>query len=322
MADTTQLGLYLQQQLTEYDPKLIRTQYQQAWTIDGFNHVTVGDLPVAVKQISSTMIDETGEAAVYDGLTFDIPLVEVGADTVNFKTLMFVIGCKWNEFQVQEALFASKNPGMTVADPIAERFGAMKRKMDQKMHDTILYGDRARNFNGFFNPSIFASTPAADPTKKPLIMTDLELFNWISRIILDFRINQGLVNTSVVMYVDPTLMLRLNGILTNGTSQTVAQQLKGLNGQGTLADIREILELDPTNLQARGISLSNTGRILLGSYSDSESAKRRYFPFKRTPVEKIPGTFDFVSIGYAASSEIMYKMPLNFRAVNYSTALV
>jgi hypothetical protein len=322
MADSTQLGLYLQSQLVEYDPELIKTQYQQAWTIDGLNHQTFGDLPVAVKNITTTLIDETGEAAVYDGATFDIPLVEVGAEAVNFKNLMFVIGCKWNEFQVEEAMYASKNRGMVVVDPIAERFGAMKRKMDQKMHDVILFGDRARNFNGFFNPSIFAGTPAADPTKKPLIMSDLELFNWISKIILDFRINQGLTNTSVFMYVDPTLMLRLNGILSNGTSQTVATQLKGSNGQGTLSEIREILELDPTNLQARGVSLSNTGRILIGAYKDQMSAKRRYFPFKRTAVEKIPGSFDYVSIGYASTSEMMYRTPMNFRAVNYSTALV
>jgi Uncharacterized protein conserved in bacteria (DUF2184) len=322
MADSTQLGIFLQSQLNIYDPQLIRTQYKQAWTIDGLMHRTFGDLPIAARKIVSTLFDESGEAAVYDGRTFDIPVVEVGAEAIEFKSLMFVIGCKWNEMELEEAALASQNPGMIVIDPLTERYGAMKRKMDQKMHDSILFGDRARNFNGFFNPSMFASTPAADPSKKPLIMSDIELFNWVSDQILAFRLNQGLQNTGVFLYLDPTLFRRFNGILTNGTSQTVATQLKGANGQGVLADIREILELDPVNLQNRGVSLANTGRMLLGAYNDDMSAKRRYTPFKRYPVEKIPGTLDYVSIGIAATSEMMYRVPMNFKAINYSTALV
>jgi hypothetical protein len=317
-ADAAQLGLFLQQQLTIYDPQLVQTQYAQAWTIDGLNHVTTGDLPISARKLVSTFVDESGKAAIYDGKTLDIPVVEIGADQTGYNALMFVIGCRWNEMELEAARLAAQTPlGGVITDPVGARFAAMKRIMDRNMHETILFGNPARNFQGFFNNSSLVPIPS--DANVPLTMTDTQLYTWLSNLILNFRLQQGLQNTQTYMYVDPALMAKLGGYLGGGTTLTVADQLLGTNGRkGVLSDIREILELAPSNLAAKIPSFpANTGRIMLGSFADADTARRRYFPFRRTVIEKIPFSFDYGCIGYAATSEMMYYKPLNVQVINY-----
>ena len=320
-------GLYLEQQLTEYDPNLIITKFAPAWTVQGNRHQTRGDLPKGALKVSATRLTLAGNAGIYDGQTMDIPIVSYGAEQAEFGALRFVIGARWNEDELASYQMAQKTGLMLNENPIETKMRAMKEFIDLKAHNTILFGSRARNFRGWFNNGTVPIT-AVNPSIKPYIMTDKQIYDWISGILVEFAIKNALSPSQVIMYIDPRLARVFNQFLSNGTGSTIAAQLVSPNTQsGLVKQIETVYELTPEVIQAKTAGLANpvavgTGRIVLGSYADDQSAVRRWFPFERTVPEKIPGTYDYCVLGSYGTTELMHRNPLQFQFIDYSTATV
>jgi hypothetical protein len=320
------IGLYLEQQLTQFDPNLFKTVYPESWSINGNNHQTRGDLPRGLLKISATRITEIGDAGIYDGKTQDIPLVDFTSEGADFTALSFVVGARWLEDEIDSYRLAQRTGIAPTEDPIQTKVEAMKRICEMKAHNTILFGSRARNFRGWFNNGTVPITPAVG-TQKPYLMTNQQLYDWFSNLLVEFAIKNGLSPLQIVAYVDPRLMRKLNQFLEGGASATISQQLVSPNTQtGLVREIRSIYELTPEVLSARLAGMPNapsagTGRIVFGAYQDVNSAVRRYYPFTRTQPEKLPGTFQWVVLGSYGTSELMHKQPMLFNFVDYSTAL-
>lgn len=326
MPDALNNGLYLEQQLVEYDRNVIQPVYQDFWTLSGKNHVTQGDLPVGLPKINVSKIDEYGEATIVSGRSSDFQLADVGAEMVGFNTTMVAIGVKWSQMEIEQARIATRMPMIGITDPVEAKVRAAENKISLKLHNTILFGHTPTGFRGWFNSTQIPETPV-NPAEKPLIMTPDQLYDWIAGITDVFAEKNGLSSEQIFMYVDKRLLTKIRkSPIVNGTvghsayNQLISESAESV---GNLKGIRAIYELSPSIMQSKGGLAANTGRILLGAYDKMTAAKRRYFLPKRTSVDRIPMTIDEMGfILYAGTSEVMHLTPMLFQQINYSTALV
>lgn len=326
MSDSLNNGLYLEQQLAEYDQNVIQPVYQDFWTLNGKHHVTQGNLPVGLPKINISKIDEYGEATIVSGRSADFQLADVGAELVGFNTTMVAIGLKWSKMEIEQSKVAAKVPLMGLTDPVAAKMNSAENKISLKLHNTILFGHAPSNFRGWFNSTQVPETPV-NPAEKPLIMTPDQLYDWIASITDAFAEKNGLSSEQIYMYVDKRLLTKIRKApIVNGQAGNSAySQLisEGAESVGNLKGIRAIYELSPSILQSKAGLPANTGRIILGAYDKVTAAKRRYFMPQRTSIEKIPMTLDEMGfIMYAGTSEVMHLSPMLFQQINYSTALV
>jgi len=321
------VGRYLEQALTEYDRDIIKTVTAPAWATAGQNHATRGDLPRGLLKLTSTIVQTIGDAGIYDGKTIDIPMVDYSMDGADFTALRFIVGTKWSEDEIDSWQLASRAGLPSTLEPILTKMEAMQDILDLKMHRTILFGSKARNFKGWFTNGT-VPIAAAVPAVKPLIMTNTALYDWFSGILTEFSIKNALNPMQITAFVDPRFMRKLHEFLEGGSRNTVAEQILSTNTQaGLVKDIRSIYELTPEVIQANTANLPNavaagTGRIILGCYDDPKCVLRRYYPSYRTTPEKLPGTFNWVVLMSSGTTELMHKKLLNFSFIDYSTALV
>lgn len=326
MPDALSNGLYLEQQIVEYDKNVIKPIYMDFWTTRGENHQTSGDLPIGLKEIQVTNLSEYGEATVISGRSSDFQLADVGGDSTKFNTIMIGMAVKWSDMEISQSRLANTYPIMGQVDLIPAKIQAAENKMAMKMHDLILFGSAQHGFRGWFNSPQVAETPV-NPAEKPLIMTPDQLFDWIVGILDTFADKSGLSSQDLYMFVDRRLMSRLlkTVISTGSPSNSAYSQIVSSNPAtaGLLKEIREIPDLKPSNLQAKMGLAANTGRIIIGAYAKSDSANRRYFAPQNTPIDRIPMTLGEMGfVRYMGTSEVMHRQPIYFQQVNYSTALV
>lgn len=336
----TPFGQFLAEQLKMTLPTLYKVEYTELWGLDPTQnlHNPIGDLPLTIEQIDAYALGDFGQmAALYDGNSDDIPLVDITIGKMPpIPCAMFVQGAIWNQIQIQkmvDAQIAKTNvPSINI---VQAKQAAVGDYFNRREHYTVLYGYPKKGLFGVFSLRGIAKqdttfTPYKLASGVPTVPT-WELYNNLSDLIFAFMDTARLSSLSQVqMVVPPQLMRRLvemyvapNGNINN---MTIMQMLKSTELGMGVGSILSRNELKGSNLNQYVLNESGTGkystaldRIMFkaSTYNIERHfyARRPYPVFQRSILE-----YEYMVIG-ATSGMVNYR-PEYIQYYDFSNTLV
>lgn len=314
--DVTNLGKFLQAELKLYDRNFYSLPEDELWGALGLYVPSTGDLPLGVEEIDSYRRTTIGRAALTDGRAYDIPLVDFGIKGSKAKTMMVIAGAEWSFIDLERAKISNANALTPKYQLVQAKSDAIKTACDRRIHELVYAGEPGINFYGLFNnPNLSVIDESASAV---FSMTPAQLYDWWQSVISSFKLTSKLAYSSIIAYVSDDLYTASTRRFTDGTGDSPYLLLTNSTRGRFLKDIQPITELSSATLAAIGIVTdANKGLMVLGDFSD-RSVKRHFYPLNRTePFPKDTGVH-FGITGFAATSEVDFKVPERFAYVKYN----
>lgn len=338
-ADFEQTNLFLKDELKRTLPTLYRNEYDELWGLNPARnfHQAIGDLPLGLEFIEAWIQSDAGKmAALYDGLSDDIPLVEITFGKKQIPVAMFVQGMDYNTLQVEKYRLAQQLgqhiPSMNI---ISAKQNTVRDYLDRREHHIVLYGVPKKGIPGIFS----IATPDDDATFRPYVkaadaftMGTHELYNFFKDLIYRFISNAKLSTPSQVgIKIPPALNMRLleiyqppTGVTTTGVT-TVRQMLLSETlgmGIGSIESHNELqgaeLNKHLRNSNQTGMHPTNRDRIVLKAIG--YNATRHFYTRRTFPVFQTH-TLRFEQMTIQATSGLMNIRPEKYEIYDFDNAV-
>lgn len=310
-------GKFLREELNRYDRNgFYDVPEDELWAVLGKNIPSVGDLEIGVEEIQSYRSQTIGRAALSDGRAFDIPLVDFGISASKVGTMLVIAGAEWSFVDIERAKIANRGSMSPSWSWVEAKANAVRDAVNRRIHELVIAGSAETGFTGFFNSGVIDTL---DETGTAVFsLTADQRLEWMQTILADFKTSSKLMYSSITAYVSDDLHRALGKRFTDGTGDTALKLLLNAENGRMVGAIEPITELAPATLAALGIvPNANTGLMVLGDFSQ-RSVKRHYAALDRTePFPKDTGVH-FGLTGWAATSEVDFKVPERFLYVKYN----
>lgn len=153
--DVKYYGKLLEGHLTQHEPLFFKLDEAENW---GYNpnenfHTSTADLELGLEEFAYYTKEHFGMAGFYDGMSNDIPIVDVQAGELGrVKTAMLINGARWSYFTLKK-MEAAQKVGFNVPllDVVADSQEAMGTFINRRTHEIILYGAPNRGMYGLYS---------------------------------------------------------------------------------------------------------------------------------------------------------------------------
>lgn len=320
MADLTTAQKFVTQELTKYDQTAYETVYPEKWAYEGKHHPTEATLALGTKEIATFTQDYVGNAAIYDGMSLDIPMSDYGLTEDRYQANIIVTKAQWSFFDTEMQSLANSNALLPQRDMVAMKMKANDRSIVNRIHQQAVFGDPSRNMSGILND---ANVELVSLTVDPYTLSPEDLYDFFLGIITQFQDDTELTQEFTNALAPNKLraqLLKSNRVSGSDSNPTGLSRL--LDSQaGLLSSFDVIPEAKARHLEANGVNpvATNKDRMILGALTDREAIKREYYPINRTSVVPIDSHRVEV-LSYAATSEVQYRQPYKFRIYEFNKA--
>nr|WP_288834881.1 major capsid family protein [uncultured Flavobacterium sp.] len=317
--DYTSLGTYLHGSLKAADRQLYRLPEPNYWGTDSSVIPSVPDLPLGLESYTSTVTQTVGEAQVWDGRSNDIPLVNHIISGTSYKIKAFIDGAEWSIHDLAKEQTARRlgislpSESVINASIVNTRTGLLR-----SLHKATVAGIPHTGFEGFLNSTKIDTLDETAET--PLLMTPTELEEWLRTIVLTFKISANIPYDVITLFVSDILWNKLRNRMSSTDNTTTYQLLTDASRGKVVGFIRPLTELNNSELIKLGIYTTGTvkEKIVIGDFSSTEKIARHYLPIDRTdPFVKTTTGVHFGITAWAATSEVMFKVPEHFSYIEY-----
>lgn len=313
--DTASLGKFLSNDLTIYDQeRFYEVPSMDYWAVRGERIPSTDDLPLGAEDIESFRKTNVGLASLWDGRSYDIPLVDMVISGTKASAYMVVIGAEWSMADLERKKLNSRTlPRMGLVEGKME---AMTEAIYRRLHMLILAGLTDAGIYGLFNDPNMAVVDETATT--PFQLTTTELNDWFRGLINSFKTTSRLQYSSIVAYVSDPMLAALSTPLPDNTGDTPYMRLTSPERGIYIGAIEPITELSNQELRDLGVtSATDEEYILMGDFRNRSSIRRHYTPIGRTPIGVKDSQLHFGISGYAGSSQPILKVPEKFTRVVY-----
>lgn len=323
--DLISLGTHLQAELEMHDPNFYAVPEDEFWTIApiedrGTFLPSVGDLPLGVEEVTSYRRSTIGEAAVYDGRSYDIPLVDFGVGKTTVKAVLVIAGAEWSLADVSRNQLNATAKLTPQYNLVNVKMDTVSEALNRRIHRLNLVGMPSIDMGGLLNSTQIDSLDETSET--PFQMTPTELYNWMLGLITDFKTSSKLPYNRISAVVSDNLYRYICAPINDNSGDSTFVRLTNPQRGTFLREIISISEL--TNAELIKLGVYDTGvqkeKIILGDF-DRRSLVRHFTPIDRTdPFPKDTG-FHLGVTGWAATSELAFNVPERFEYIEYSSAV-
>ena len=311
-------GLYLEDNLTVKSSVLYEEdKAKRYWMKNPSLNMTriIPDLPLGVRNLETGFtLTEYGTAAIYDGQSNDIPLVDVLLESGKMvPALIFITGAKWSQFDLITERNAKRNgtniPSLSI---ISRKLKAMGTWLNEREHDSLLYGIPNRNFYGLTNQPDVTTVDTAATVPNFYDGTTQAIYEQFLEWIADFMDAADLTSSSQVHVKIPESFKRILAMPYDGANPsggTLWSMLTNSDQAYYIGKITANKELEGTNLNEKGIlPVATKDMFIFQAMDDPDGLETHIFPRTRTEV-KPNMLLDYLVGSYSSMSTLFLNKP-------------
>lgn len=308
------VAMYLKQELTRVNSTILQTIRKELWAFNGLMIPVTATLTPGLKFIEQFREDYTGMSARYAGESTDIPTVDVTLDRNGYTVATWVIGARWNQFDLNTEMVARSAGILTRSGLVERKMSAMEKVISEGINKAVIFGDTG--FNGFINNS---NVTVQMEATSPYTLSGMALYDYFRALINEFRRTARVPTSSLTLAVPPDMFFRLGQIVTPENGSTVYKMLTDPSLGQDVGEIVEVDELDSLELEANGVQPAATNRDRIVLYNkDPQTLTRETYALRTTAPQSLPDGLHFMCSGYQGSSEVMVKEPLRIRYYSFA----
>lgn len=317
--NTLNLGKFLSGELALYDKQFVDIIDDDLWGARGENIPSRGDLPFGVEEVNSYRREFIGEAAVYDGRSYDIPLVDQTVAGMKSKAVLVVAGAEWSVSDINRTQLQSQVQILPQYSLTEAKMEAVNTSINRRIHKLTLAGMPSIGMYGMFNSN---RVSVGDQTAvKPFTLTPTALYNWVKGLVAAFKKTSRLAYANIDLFVDDDLYAALCTPLGDNTGDNPYMRLTSAERGQFVGSIEPLSELEPATLVSLGVVGAGVGRMIMGNFGSERSVIRHFHNIDRSQEFLKDSGFHFGVTAWAATSEVIYKIPEQFQYVNYNPSL-
>jgi hypothetical protein len=309
--DVIGIGKFLEEELREYEPTILKTVYPELWGYEGLRFPTMGNLALGLRSIMHARMDHVGRAVNYGGKATSIPLVNFGITMEESKTIVGVLGAEWTYFDLEAERTAKKFPQLLQQRNLVQEYrNALERGLREWMHIKSWAGDAQAGIAGFFsNPDV----TVINETQNLYTMTPGQLHNWWIDLLTSYRMSNRLTAEASSVLISEPLRAAMTRRFGDGSSD--GTPLKMVRDE-LLTNVNVVNELSSAYLEEFGVVAPGTNKDLIILYENQPSVlDRRYYPIEVTAPGLLDDQLTYRVVGFCATSEARIKQPMRVKYI-------
>lgn len=313
------LGRYLESELTLYDSTFYELPQDDLWGTTGMYIPSRGDLPFGVEKIVSYRQDYIGRASISDGVALDVPLVDSGIASGSSKAVLILAGARWTLGELQRDQFANTQRETPAGSLVETKTEGIQVAINRRLHELVYGGAPEIAFYGMFNSTKI--TVSDQTATQVLQMTPAVQYGWLQGIIGTFKVTSKLAYQQITIYVNDDLYTSLTRRFSDNTGDSAFLLLTDPTRGRFCKEILPITELSEASLENLGIFTAGAqrSRMIIGNFENDRSVIRHFHMLDKTePIIQDSGVAWAIT-GYAATSEVDYKVPERFQYIDYGS---
>lgn len=315
MADFIGIQKWLETELIEYEPEVIKEVHPEKWGYEGRLLTTTADLRLGLRKIVHARMDMTGRAVNYGGKATSVPLANFGITMEEDTTAVGILAAEWSYFDLEAERTAARFPELLQGRDLVRNFrDALDLGLRDWMHLKHVFGDRELNMSGLLTD---ADVTVINEAQNLNTMPTGDLDNWWLARVAEFKKRNRLTAeaTSVVMSVD--LETSMNRRFGDGGSD--GTPMKMLRERVSTIDV--VNELSASYLEEFGVLASGSNKDMLLVYQNNRKViDRKYYPIEVTTPALLDDQLTYRIIGFCATSEVRVKQPMKVEYITYPKA--
>lgn len=298
---------YLKQELTKSRAEIYQAKRGALWAYNGQFIPTQATLVPGEKSIEIYTQDFSGQSKRYNGISNDIPTVNISMSSKSYRVADWVVGAEWNIYQLQQHQLAQSAGLRNLGGFISERVNAMARSISEAINKAVIFGQS--DFKGFLSNSDVTTQVEATA---PYTLSTFDLYSYLAGVSADFVTESKLSPNQLTLAVPDALYRKLTLVTIVGGIATSAYQLLTDSTFGaSFGQIVKISELTFSELEANGVQAVGTNRDRFVVYYNSpETLLRETYPVKMTEPLPTPDGLHFAVSAYQGSTEVQVREPL------------
>lgn len=298
---------FLEKELTLVFPEVLQTIRDELRFYNGLLVPVSGQLPDGVEFIKQYRQDYTGMSARFNGISTDIPTVDITMTSYDWRVAQWVIGANWNETEITYYQRAQSAGEITRSmGPVQMKMLAASRIIGENINKAIAFGDT--NFKGFLN---HPDVPLVTETTSPYTLTAPNLYTYFNSLLGTLAETSLIPANQFTLLLPPALYRKLT-LPFDTTSPNITpfgmltDPAKGIY----FADIEMLPELSYTRLEAGGVFPSGTNKDRFVIYQRTpEVVSRMTSPLRTTEPLRVQQLHWNVAM-HQRSSEVMVRQPM------------
>lgn len=301
---------YLKQELTRSRAEIYQAKRGALWAYNGLFIPTQATLQPGERSIEVYTQDFTGSSKRYNGVSNDIPTVNISMSSKSYKIADWVVGADWNIYQLQQHQLAQSAGLRNLGGFISERVNAMSRAISEAINKAVIFGQS--DFKGFLGSS---DVTLQVETTAPYTLTSFDLYTYFAGVSADFVAESKLSPNQLTLAVPDALYRKLTQIsVVAGVATSAYQLLTDSTFGSSFGQIAKISELTFSELEANGVQAvgSNRDRFIV-YYNSPETLLRETYPVKFTEPLPTQDGLHYAVSAYQGSTEVQIREPLYIR---------
>ena len=247
---------FLKQEITKSRATILQTKRGSLWAYNGLYIPTQATLQPGERQIEVYQRDFTGSSKRYNGISTDIPTVNISLSSKQYKVADWVVGAEWNIYQVKQYELAQRAGLRNFTGFVSERIEAMSRSITEAINKTVIFGDLS--FKGFLNNT---DVSLQIESTAPYTLSTFDLYSYFANVSADFTSDSKLSANQITLAVPDALYRKLATIsVVSGVTTSAYQLLTDSSFGASFANIIKISELSYSELEANGVNSIGTNK--------------------------------------------------------------
>lgn len=328
MADFTDLGIWLEQEVTRYADDWYDTIEPDRWAANGEHHIARPDLRLGEKRIVIPRIEEAGKASIHTGRAVDVPLLKLGATADEWQTRVVIMRFEWDAIADIAAEEVANSAGFLPRRNLVQRgMDGLKKKITERIHELVAYGDTRQGMGGLLNSQIVIQIDVPAGTNVHTL-GGLETYNFVKGHLKTFHKRSMLTTGGAVMLCTVDFY---DALLTpfGEYNETPLDRLLGRNEEQFryLRSITPVNELtsdlleqygvfDPGTNRERFVILEDRPKRMMNNRRVLPAVMRHFYPLDYT-VPRRNGDTSWSVTAFEATSEMIIEYAFKVMYVNY-----
>jgi hypothetical protein len=301
--------VYLSSELKRVRPQILDIVRDELQAYNGVLIPTTGNLAPGEEGIVNWARDYTGRSARYNGISTDIPTVNISLTSHEYRVGTWVIGAEWTQHELYRERIANLNSSINRRSVVQTKMAAMQQIIAEGIDKALIYGDV--RFDGLVNNS---NVPLQVESVAPYTLTPTALYEYFRGVVEEFKRSSRLRSSQISLVVPPDLYSRLTRTIDTVNSITPFSLLTNPTTGQSVAEILELDALDSAMLEAAGVQAVGTNRDRFMLYHrNPDTISRETYPIITTTPLPLPDGLHFMCSGYQGTTEVMVKQPMRIR---------
>src|SRR4028119_1213342 len=277
--------VYLSSELKRVRPAILDIVRDELQAYNGVLIPSTGGLTPGEEGIVSWARDYSGRSARYNGISTDIPTVNISLSSHEYRVGTWIIGAEWTEFELNRERVANANSLINRRSVVQTKLAAMQQILAEGIDKALIYGDV--RFDGFINNQNVA---VQVESTAPYTLTPAALYEYFRGVVESFKRTSRLRSAQISLVVPPDLYSRLTRMIDVNNPNITPFKL--LTDPATGQSVGEIIDLDALDsamLEAAGVQAVGTNRDRFMLYNrNPDTLQRETYPIRTTTPLPMP----------------------------------